>query len=89
MNTMITKFALAATLAVAVSAPALAQQSNWSQPGDYYAPGRTIVQQPTAAQLSQFQQGDFYAPGKTVVQQPSAQELNRLREGDYYAPTAQ
>jgi len=89
MNTMIAKLALAATLTAALSAPALAQQPNWSQPGDYYAPGGTIVQQPTAAQLSQFKQGDFYAPVKTVVQQPSAQELNEFREGDYYTPTAQ
>lgn len=87
MNTIITELALAATLA-AVSAPALAQQPNWSQPGDYYAPGSAIVQQPTAAQLSQFQQGDFYTSGKTAVRQPSAQELNEFREGDYYAPTA-
>lgn len=89
MNKMLSKFALAAALAVAVSAPALAQQANWSQPGDYYTPGSTIVQHPTAAQLSQFQQGDFYAPGKTAVQQPSARELNEFRQGDYYAPTAQ
>jgi hypothetical protein len=85
---MITKLALAATLAVAVSAPALAQQADWSQPGDYYAPGSTIVQQPTAAQLSQLQQGDYYAPSKTAVQHPSVQELNEFRQGDFYAPTA-
>ena len=88
MNTKMTKLAAAAVLALSFSAPALAQQADWSQTGDYYAPMHTTVQQPTAQELNQARQGDFYAPGKTVVQQATPQQENRFREGDFYAPTA-
>jgi hypothetical protein len=86
MNTT-TKLTLAAVLTLWVSAPAQAQQSGQIQEGDYYTPGKTIVQQPTPRELSQDREGDYYPPNKTIVQQPSPQELNQVREGDYYAPT--
>jgi hypothetical protein len=84
--TIISEFSLISVLALLITAPALAQQPDWSQKGDNYAPTTTIVQQPTAAQTKRAEEGDYYAPGKTVVQQPTAAELKQEREGDYYAP---
>ena len=74
----------AAVFAFSVSASALAQQPNWSQPGDYYPPASTVVQQP--APQSQVKEGDYYPAGTTIVQQPTPQQLNQSRQGDYYAP---
>jgi hypothetical protein len=88
MNAKMTKLAVAAVLALSFSAPALAQQADWSQQGDFYAPTGTIVQQPTAQELKQAREGDFYAPSKTVVQKATPQELNQAREGDFYSPMA-
>ncbi|HEX3502122.1 MAG TPA: hypothetical protein VHU22_01880 [Xanthobacteraceae bacterium] len=62
MKAIATKFALGAVLALSMSATAFAQQANWSQQGDYYAPSKTVVQQPTAQELRQAEQGDYYAP---------------------------
>jgi hypothetical protein len=62
MKMVTTKLALGAVLALSMTAPVLAQQPNWSQQGDYYAPSKTIVQQPTAQELRQAEQGDYYAP---------------------------
>jgi hypothetical protein len=86
MTSINTKLALAAIVALSMSTPVLAEQPDWSQPGDYYAPGQTTVQPATPRQLRHFQEGDYYAPGKTTVEQPSPQELNQFRDGDYYAP---
>jgi len=85
--TMITKFSLASVLALLITAPATAQQPDWSQRGDYYAPGKTIVQQPTPGELKQEEEGDYYAPGKTIVERPTPGELNQEKGGDFYAPT--
>jgi hypothetical protein len=86
MTTMTTKLALAAALSLSMSGTVFAQQPDWSQPGDFYAPGKTIVQQASPQELRQFQEGDFYAPGKTAVQHPSASDLNQFHDGDFYAP---
>jgi hypothetical protein len=88
MNAQLTKLAVAAVVALSFSAPALAQQADWSQQGDFYAPTGTTVQQPTAQELNQARQGDFYAPSKTVVQKATPQELKTFREGDFYSPMA-
>lgn len=89
MNAKMTKLAIAAALALSFSAPALAQQANWAQHGDYYAPTGTTVQQPTAQELNQAREGDFYAPSKTVVQQATPRQEQRFREGDFYAPDSE
>jgi hypothetical protein len=60
----VTKSSLIAALALSIPAPVLAQSPNWSQQGDYYAPGNTIVQQPTPRQLYLYRHGDYYAPGR-------------------------
>jgi hypothetical protein len=83
---MKTILAAAAVLALSISVPALAQQPNWSQPGDYYAPSKTGDERPTSQELNQAKEGDYYAPGKTIVEQPTAQESQQNRQGDYYAP---
>lgn len=80
------KICLITTLGLSMSAPAVAQAPNWSQDGDYYAPNRTIVQQSTPQELTEFRGGDYYAPSKSHVKQPTARELNEVRHGDYYAP---
>jgi hypothetical protein len=85
--TITTKLSVLSVLALLIAAPALAQQPDWSQKGDHYAPSTTVVQQPTAAELKQEKEGDYYAPGKRIVQQPTAKELKQEKEGDYYAPT--
>jgi hypothetical protein len=59
---MTTKFSLVSVLALMLAAPAAAQQADWSQKGDYYAPSATVVQQPTTAQTKRFEEGDYYAP---------------------------
>jgi hypothetical protein len=82
-----TKLTVASVLALLMAGPAAAQQADWSQAGDYYAPSKTIVQQPTAAQTKKVEQGDYYAAGQTIVQQPTARELKHAEQGDYYAPT--
>ncbi|MGA2892323.1 MAG: hypothetical protein ABSE22_05595 [Xanthobacteraceae bacterium] len=84
--TIITKCSLISVLALLTAAPVAAQQADWSQKGDYYAPSPTVVQQPTAAELNRAKEGDYYAPTKTIVQQPTAAELRQDKEGDYYAP---
>jgi len=84
--TITTKLSLACLLTLFIVAPATAQQPDWSQRGDYYAPGRTIAQQPTQQELKQEQTGDYYAPGKTMVQQPTPGETRQERQGDYYTP---
>lgn len=80
------KLALAAVFALSVASPTHAQQASQAAEGDYYAPRKTIVQQPTAQELHQAREGDYYVPGKTVVQQPTAHELNQAKKGDHYAP---
>jgi hypothetical protein len=75
-----------ATLALSAAVPAQAQSLSQVQEGDYYAPGNTIVQQPTAAELNQAKEGDFYAPSATIVQEPTARELHKAEQGDFYAP---
>lgn len=84
--TIITKLSLISGLALLIAAPAAAQQADWSQRGDYYAPSPTVVQQPTAVEQKQAKDGDYYAPAKTTVQQPNAAEVKQDKEGDYYAP---
>ena len=85
--TITTKLSALSVLALLIAAPAAAQQPDWSQKGDHYAPSQTIVQQPTAVEVKQEKEGDYYAPGKTVAQQSTAKELKKEKEGDYYAPT--
>jgi len=84
----IMKACLVTAVGLLISAPAMAQAPNWSQGGDYYAPNRTIVQQPTPQELNEFRGGDYYdyAPGRRLVRRPTARELNEIRRGDYYAP---
>ena len=84
--TITTKFSIVSVVALSIAAPAAAQQPDWSQKGDNYAPERTVVQQPTAAQTKQAEEGDHYAPAPTIVQQPTAPQTKRFEEGDYYAP---
>jgi hypothetical protein len=84
---MKTIFAAMGFLVLSMSGPGWAEQSDWSQQGDYYPPNTTTVQRATPQELHQFQGGDYYAPGKTTVLHPTPQELNQFREGDYYAPT--
>jgi hypothetical protein len=82
---MKTIFAAVAFATLALSAAVPAQAQSLSE-GDYYAPSRTVVQQPTAQELKQAEEGDFYAPKKTIVQVPTARELNEAEQGDFYAP---
>ncbi len=77
---------LMAVIALSVSTPALAQRPDWSQPGDYYRPGNTIVQQPTPRQQYLSRHGDYYAPGRRIVRQPTPRQLYLFQHGDYYAP---
>lgn len=86
MTKRIAKWTLAAVLLLPVVAPALAQQPDWSQRGDYYAPERTIVQRATPRELNKFRDGDYYAPTNTIVQQATPHQFKKFREGDYYAP---
>jgi hypothetical protein len=72
------------TLPLLVSA--MAQQPDRSQPGDYYAPGNSAVQQLTPNEQDLVKEGDYYAPSKTTAQHPNPEELKQDREGDYYAP---
>ena len=74
------------TAAFSGAAPASAQEPDWNQRGDYYAPSGTTVQQPSAPQLRHDKEGDYYPPGRTIVQRPTSQELNQVRHGDYYPP---
>jgi hypothetical protein len=74
-----------AFLALPLSAPAVAQQPNWSQPG-VYAPDNTAAQPLTPQEQNLLKDGDYYAPSKTIVQQPTSEQLKEDREGDYYAP---
>lgn len=83
--TIITKLSVATVIVLSVAAPVAAQTP--AHEGDYYAPDKTIVQQPNAAQLQQDKQGDYYAPSKTIVQDPSAAQLQQDKQGDYYAPS--
>lgn len=62
--TITAKFSMLSVLALLTAAPAMAEQPDWSQKGDYYAPSTTVVQQPTAAELKQEKEGDYYAPAK-------------------------
>ena len=80
------KLTLATVAVVSASTTAFAQQADWSQQGDYYAPSKTIVQQATPQELNQLREGNYYASGKTTVQPPTRSELNQIDEGDYYAP---
>jgi hypothetical protein len=82
----ITTKSLITIFALSIPAPALAQPADLSQDGDYYAPGRTIVEQPTPQETKQFQEGDYYAPDKTTVRRSTPREKNLIRQGDYYAP---
>jgi hypothetical protein len=81
---VIAKLSLASVVSLLIVAPAVAQTP--AHEGDYYAPSKTIVQQPGAAQIQQDKQGDYYAPGKTTVQQPSATQVQQDKQGDYYPP---
>jgi hypothetical protein len=83
---IVAKLTLATVAAASISTAAFAQQPNWSQQGDYYAPGKTIVQQATPQELNQLREGDYYAFGKTTVQAPTRSEFGQFGEGDYYAP---
>lgn len=73
-------------LSLSTTTPVQAQTVSQAQEGDYYAPGNTVVQQPTPQELNQAKDGDYYTPSNTTVQQPTPQELYRARQGDYYAP---
>jgi len=84
--TITSKLSMVAGLVLLIAAPASAADLSATE-GDYYAPGTTVQQQPTAAQTKQAEEGDFYAPAKTIVHQPTAQELKQAKEGDFYAPT--
>ena len=77
---------VAALAFLALPAPAVAQQPNWSQPGDYYAPDSTAVQPLTPHEQDLVKDGDYYASSKIIVQQPPPEQLKQDREGDYYAP---
>ena len=88
MNMRTTTWMLTAALSLSMAAPALAQQPNWAQQGDYYAPERTIVQQATPQQSAKFREGDYYAAGSTVVQHATPHQLKKFREGDYYVPSS-
>jgi hypothetical protein len=66
--------------------PAAAQTASSIREGDYYAPGATVVQQPSQQGLNEAKEGDYYAPDKTTVQQPTPGQIDRLRQGDYYFP---
>jgi hypothetical protein len=81
-----TKLILIVGVALAMSVPALAQQPNWSQSGDYYRPGNTAVQQPTPHQRYVFRHGDYYTRRGTMVQRPTPRQLYLYEHGDYYAP---
>jgi hypothetical protein len=83
--TITTKLSIVSVIAL-IASPALAQQADWSQRGDYYAPGPTVVQKPTTRQTKRFEEGDYYAPGPTVVQKPTTAQTKRFEEGDYYGP---
>ncbi len=60
--TIFTKLSAVSVLALSIAGPAAAQKP--APQGDYYAPGTTIVQQPTAAEIKQDKKGDYYAPDK-------------------------
>jgi hypothetical protein len=80
------KTILTVALALSASSPALAQQPDWSQPGDYYAPENATVPQLTRRQRYLFQHGDYYAADRTIMQRPTPRQLYLFRHGDYYAP---
>jgi len=88
MSALTTKLILTAVFAVSMSAPVFAQQPNWSQQGDYYAPSKTIVQHATPQELNEFRGGDYYTPNNTVVEPATPRALNTFRDGDFYEPTA-
>jgi hypothetical protein len=75
-----------AFLALPLLVSAMAQQPDRSQPGDYYAPGNSAVQQLTPKEQDLVKEGDYYTPSKTTAQHPNPEELKQDREGDYYAP---
>lgn len=88
--TTITKLSLVSVLALVIATPALAQEADWSQKGDYYAPGATVVQQPTTAQTKQAEEGDFYAAMKgdqASAQRAAAIESCTQRANAEYGPS--
>ena len=61
---MLSKMFVIAGLAAFVPAPVFAQSTDLIKQGDYYAPNKTVVQQPTAQELNEARQGDFYGAGE-------------------------
>jgi hypothetical protein len=61
--TVTTKLSMVSVFAMLIAAPAMAAQLP-ATGGDYYAPIKTVVQQPTAQELKDAQEGDFYSPMK-------------------------
>jgi hypothetical protein len=45
-----------------VAQRATPEQMKQAREGDFYAPGKSVVQQPSAAEQNAFREGDFYAP---------------------------
>jgi hypothetical protein len=85
MNLTSKSLLLSFALALSLSTQSMAQQPNWSQPGDYYPPSKGVAQQFYDQAQSQFRNGDYYAPGKSHVQRPTSAQLKRFQQGDYYA----
>jgi hypothetical protein len=83
---MKTVFSAVGLVALSLAGPALAQSTDWSQPGDYYRPSQTIVQKPTLQQKRRFEEGDYYKSVPTVVQPANPGEQRQFEDGDYYAP---
>jgi hypothetical protein len=83
---MILKLSAASILALSIAAPVQAQQPNWQQRGDYYAPGQTAPQQVGPSQEQQMRQGDYYPSGQTTPQQLNPGQEQKIQQGDYYRP---
>jgi hypothetical protein len=85
---IISKLLLASALALPLVTPAMAQDANWSQHGDYYAPTNQPAPAASARESKEFREGDFYAPTTSPAPRVSPQESKEFHEGDYYAPEA-
>jgi len=87
--TITTKLSMFSVLAMLIAAPAMAAQFPTTG-GDYYAPIKTVVQQPTAQELKEAQEGDFYAPIKNTpvsASRAAALEMCTQRADAAYGPS--